>query len=52
MGQVGGGKLRTFAIETVCLLLGLRGLAAGAVKGEEVEREVTIFEFCIIGQWA
>lgn len=34
-----------FAIETVCRLLGIRGLAARAVKGEEVEREVTKFEF-------
>ena len=41
-------KLRTFAIEKVCLFLGIRGLTAGAVKGEEVEREVTEIEFCVI----
>ena len=44
----GGGKLRTFAIEKVGLFLGIRGLTAGAVKGEEVEREVTENEFCSI----
>lgn len=39
-------------METAGFLLDFRGFAAGVVKGEEVEREVTIFEFCTIGQWA
>ena len=38
----------TLAIEEICLLLGIRGFAAGAVKGEEIECEVTSFERCAI----
>ena len=43
-----GGQCVTFALETAGFLLGFCGFAARVVKGEEVEREITIFEFCTI----